>query len=149
MFGNWKLLVIVAAILLVSPVTAKDELRGHVTAVGGIFFKSENPKELMAWYREVLGLKVEAWGGAQFASEAANRPPYVTLYAVGPKDSLIGPSKQEFMINFAVDDLSAILERIERKGVRVLKRTDDDPYGRFAWIIDPNGTKIELWEPKR
>jgi predicted enzyme related to lactoylglutathione lyase len=149
MTGNWKLLVIAAASSLVSPVAARDESRGHVTGVGGIFFKSENPKELMAWYRDVLGLKVEAWGGAQFANEATDRPPYVTLYAISPKDSLMGPSKQDFMINFAVDDLDAILRRIEQKGVKVLKRTDDDPYGRFAWILDPNGTKLELWEPKR
>ena len=60
----------------------------------------------------------------------------------------IAPSKRDFMINFAVDDLGAFIDRLQKKGVTILKRDDSDPFGKFAWIIDPDGTKIELWQPK-
>jgi predicted enzyme related to lactoylglutathione lyase len=61
----------------------------------------------------------------------------------------MAPSTREFMINFAVDDMDAIIARVTAKGVHVLKRDDNDPFGRFAWILDPDGVKIELWQPKR
>lgn len=121
---------------------------GRITGVGGIFFKSKDPKALMAWYRDVLGIKLEAWGGAAMTYDAPKHPPAVIVNAFKATTAYMDPSTREFMLNFAVDDLTAYLDRLKAKGVAVLKRDDSDPSGKFAWIVDPDGTKIELWEPK-
>jgi predicted enzyme related to lactoylglutathione lyase len=131
-----------------APVAIAAEPPGRITGVGGIFFKSKDPKALMAWYRDVLGIKVEPWGGAVMVYDAPKHPPAVIVNAFGAATDYMDPSKREFMINFAVDDLSAFIARLKAKGVAVLKRDDSDPSGNFAWIVDPDGTKIELWEPK-
>jgi len=123
------------------------EPAGRITGVGGIFFKSKDPTALMAWYRDVLGIKLEAWGGAAMPYDAPGHPPVVTVNAFDRKTDYMDPSTREFMLDFAVDDLSAFLDRLKAKGVTVLKRIDD-PSGDFAWIVDPDGTKIELWQPK-
>jgi catechol 2,3-dioxygenase-like lactoylglutathione lyase family enzyme len=129
-----------------NPVSA--EPAGHITGVGGVFFKSKNPKALAAWYRDVLGMNVEAWGGAALRYDAPGHPPAVAWSPFRESSNYMAPSTREFMINFAVDDLDAVLARLTSKGVAVIKRDDSDPNGRFAWILDPDGTKIELWQPK-
>ena len=126
---------------------AAAEPAGRITGVGGIFFKSKDPKALMAWYRDVLGIRLEDWGGAVMRYDAPQHPPAVILTALGLKADETEPSKREFMLNFAVDDLSAFLDRLKAKGVVPLKH-QEDVYGKFAAIMDPDGTKIELWEPK-
>jgi predicted enzyme related to lactoylglutathione lyase len=126
---------------------AMSEPAGHITGVGGVFIKSPDPKALAAWYRDVLGLKIEAWGGALLPYDAPGHPPQMVWSPFKTTTTYMEPSKREFMIDFAVDDLDAILARLAAKGVPVLKR-DEDPTGRFAWILDPDGTKIELWQPK-
>jgi predicted enzyme related to lactoylglutathione lyase len=138
-----------AIALLVSTTTGAlaAEPAGRITGVGGIFFKSKDPKALMAWYRDVLGIKVEAWGGAAMAYDAPGHPPVVVVNAFKQESHYMDPSTRDYMIDFAVDDLSAFLDRLKAKGVAVLKRDDSDPSGKFAWIVDPDGTKIELWEP--
>ncbi|RKF21223.1 VOC family protein [Altericroceibacterium spongiae] len=123
------------------------EPAGRVTGVGGIFLKSDDPEALMAWYRDVLGIRIESWGGALLPYDAPDHPPVLVLNAVDRSSDYMEPSGREFMLNFAVDDLTAMLERLEAQGVTVLKRDDGDPGGRFAWILDPDGTKIELWQP--
>ena len=120
---------------------------GRITGVGGIFVKSKDPKALMAWYRDVLGIAIEPWGGAILRYDAPRHPPVLTLNAFGSASDYMAPSQREFMIDFAVDDLAAFLDRLKAKGVAILKRDDSDPSGKFAWIVDPDGTKIELWEP--
>ena len=130
------------------PPAANPLPAGRITGVGGIFFRSKDPKALMAWYRDTLGLKVEDWGGVVMSYDAPRHPPAVTVTAFTETSAMMAPSRREFMINFAVDDLDAFLACIGAKGVTVLKRDDSDPYGRFAWILDPDGTKIELYEPK-
>ncbi|MBT2188333.1 VOC family protein [Sphingobium nicotianae] len=137
-----------ALCLLLAPAAHAAEPTGRITGVGGIFFKSKDPKALMAWYRDVLGIKIEAWGGAAMTYDAPGHPPAVIVNAFRETSGYMNPSTREFMLNFAVDDLSAFLDRLKAKGVAVLKRDDSDPSGKFAWIIDPDGTKIELWEPK-
>jgi catechol 2,3-dioxygenase-like lactoylglutathione lyase family enzyme len=127
---------------------ARAEPAGHITGVGGIFIKSKNPKALAEWYRDVLGLDVKSWGGAVLAYDAPGHPPVLT-WSPFPQDSdYMAPSTREVMLNFAVDDMDAIVARLTAKGVAILKRDDSDPHGRFAWILDPDGTKIELWQPK-
>lgn len=138
--------VLIAAAL--TPMWASAEPLGRITGVGGIFFKSKEPKALMAWYRDVLGIKVEDWGGAMLPYDAPKHPPQLTLNVFKETSDYMEPSKREFMLNFAVDDLAAFLGRLKAKGVPVLKYDDSDPSGKFAWIVDPDGTKTELWEPK-
>ncbi len=121
---------------------------GRITGVGGIFVKSKNPKALALWYRDVLGVPIESWGGAMLRYDAPGHPPMVVWNAFPETTDEIAPSKREFMINFAVDDLDAYLTRLKAKGVTVLKQDDADPNGKFASILDPDGTKIELWQPK-
>ena len=143
-----RLLPIIALCASLMPVALAAEPQGRITGVGGIFFKSKDPKALMAWYRDVLGIKLEAWGGAAMPYDAPKHPPAVIVNAFDQATDYMDPSKREFMLDFAVDDLSAFLNRLKAKGVAVLKRDDSDPSGKFAWIVDPDGTKIELWEPK-
>lgn len=121
---------------------------GHITGVGGIFFKSKDPKALMAWYRDVLGIDVEAWGGAQLRYDAPKHPPVVIVTAFDLATKEMAPSTREFMLTFAVDDLDAFVARLKAKGVAILKRDDSDPFGKFASILDPDGTRIQFWEPK-
>ena len=126
---------------------AQAQTTGRITGVGGIFVSSPDPKALAAWYRDVLGITVESWGGAMLRYDAPGHPPMVVWNAFKSKSDYFEPSKREFMINFAVDDLDAFVARLKSKGVAVLKE-QSDPTGKFAWILDPDGTKIELWQPK-
>ncbi|HEY8027646.1 MAG TPA: VOC family protein [Burkholderiaceae bacterium] len=128
---------------------ASAEPAGHITGVGGVFFKAKDPKALAAWYRDVLGLPLEAWGGAMLRYDAPQHPPVLTWSAFPATSKYFAPSTGDFMINYAVDDMDAFLARLRAKDVAVLKRDDEEPNGRFAWILDPEGNKIELWEPKR
>jgi catechol 2,3-dioxygenase-like lactoylglutathione lyase family enzyme len=119
---------------------------GHITGLGGVFVKSRDPHALAKWYRDVLGLRLEPWGGAMLRYDAPGHPSVLAWNAFPNATSYMDPSTREFMINFAVDDLDAYLTRLEGKGVRVLKREDGGATGKFAWILDPDGTKIELWQ---
>jgi len=127
---------------------APAEPAGRITGVGGVFFKAKDPKALAAWYRDVLGLPMEAWGGAALRYDAPKHPPAVIWNPFPASTTYFAPSTSAFMINYAVDDMDALLARLSAKGVEILKR-DSDSNGRFAWILDPEGNKIELWEPKR
>ena len=136
----------VVALLCQNRVAA--EPAGHITGVGGVFFKSKNPKALADWYRDVLGLKIEAWGGAPLPYDAPGHPQVLVWSPFPASSGYMSPSTREFMVNFAVDDLDAIVARLASKGVTILKRDDTEPNGKFAWILDPDGTKLELWQPK-
>lgn len=138
--------VAVACAMVAAPLHA--EPAGHITGIGGVFFKSKDPKALAAWYRDVLGLKLEPWGGAMLSYTAPGHPPAAFWSAFPLESDYMAPSTREFMVNFAVDDLDAFVARLVDRGVKILKRDDKDPNGKFAWIIDPDGTKIELWQPK-
>jgi predicted enzyme related to lactoylglutathione lyase len=143
-----RLLSVVAVLAVLTPMSLSAEPAGKITGVGGVFFKSKDPKALMAWYRDVLGIPVESWGGAMLSYDAPKHPPVLILNAFKEASDYMEPSKRDFMLNFAVDDLSAFLDRLKAKGVPILKRDDSDAGGKFAWIVDPDGTKIEFWEPK-
>ncbi len=129
--------------------TSNDLNAGRITGVGGIFFKSKDPKKLAAWYRDVLGLHIESWGGAKLPYDAPGHPPVVVWSAFADTTDHMAPSTREFMLNFGVDDLDAFLAKLAAHGVTVLKREDADAFGKFAWILDPDGTKIELWQPSK
>ncbi|MEP6502226.1 MAG: VOC family protein [Betaproteobacteria bacterium] len=129
--------------------SARAEPAGHITGIGGVFFKAKDPKALVAWYRDVLGLPLQAWGGAALRYDAAGHPPVLIWNAFPASTSYFAPSTGSTMINYAVDDMDAFIARLQAKGVAILKRDDTDANGRIAWVIDPEGNKIELWEPKR
>jgi predicted enzyme related to lactoylglutathione lyase len=141
---------IVVAVSLVAasfPSTAPAaEPAGHVTGLGGIFVMSKDPKALAKWYRDVLGITMESWGGAILRYDAPGHPPMALWNAMPANSAEFAPSHRDFMINLAVDDLDAFVARLEAKGVKILKR-DGDETGKIAWILDPDGTKIELWQP--
>ena len=143
------LILLAFALVLACQRPAMAEQPGHVTGVGGVFVKSKDPKALAQWYRDVLGLDVKSWGGAALPFDAPGHPPKVSWTAFPDSSDYMSPSTRDFMINFAVDDMDAILARVTAKDVPILKRDDNDAFGRFAWIQDPDGTKIELWQPKR
>jgi catechol 2,3-dioxygenase-like lactoylglutathione lyase family enzyme len=128
---------------------APDQPPGHVTGIGGVFFKAKDPKALAAWYRDVLGMPVQSWGGAALRYDAPGHPPAAAWSAFAASSNYFAPSTGDFMVNYAVDDMDAIVKRLREKGVTILKQTDDDANGRFAWILDPEGNKVELWEPKK
>lgn len=116
----------------------------QVLGVGGVFFKAEDPAALCDWYRRVLGFDIAEAGFASF-------PPPDRGYSVWsafPADTrYFTPSSQPFMINLMVDDLDGVLAHASAAGVEPLGKDYADAAGRFAWLLDPAGTKIELWEP--
>ena len=118
----------------------------RVTGIGGIFFKCADPKALAEWYRDVIGFAIEDWGGAMLKADPEGAP-HAVWGPFGADTKYFAPSEREFMINFAVDDMDAMVARLTAKGVPILKRAED-ANGKFAWILDPDGTKIELWQPK-
>lgn len=137
-------------LMMTSPVDpATAEPVGRITGLGGVFLKAKDPKALSAWYRDVLGLPLQAWGGAVLRYDATNHPPAAAWTAFPVSSNYFAPSTSVFMIDYTVDDMDAIITRLKAKDVEILKRVDDDANGRFAWILDPEGNKIELWEPKR
>jgi len=135
--------------LAMAPLQAGAVPPGHVTGIGGIFFKSRDPKALSAWYRDMLGITLEPWGGAMLRYDAPGHPPVLTWTPFPATTHYFAPSPRDFMIDFAVDDLDALIQKLQAKGINILGRSDTDPSGKFAWIVDPEGTKIELWQPSR
>ena len=148
---TWVSFAALAASIFMLPATAATaaDPPGHITGIGGIFVVSKNPKALAAWYRDVLGISLEPWGGAKFRYDATGHPPVAVWNAFREGSSYLAPSQREFMLDFAVDDLDAFLARLKAKGVTIIKRDDSGPTGKFAWILDPDGTKIELWQPTK
>ena len=131
-----------------APAAAPLPPPGRITGVGGVFVTSPDPKALAAWYRDVLGISLEPWGGAILRYDAPGHPPVLAWTALPAGSGYLKPSTRDFMLDFAVDDMDAMLARLKAKGVTILKTDDSDPNGRFAWILDPDGTKIELWQAK-
>ena len=120
----------------------------RVTGIGGIFFKSADPKSLGAWYRDHLGLDVGDWGGAIFAWGGPDSPPGMTIWSLFAQNTnKMEPSSSSFMINFRVADLDALLGALRTEGCNVLDKTETSDFGKFGWVIDPDGNKVELWEP--
>ncbi len=119
--------------------------------IGGIFFNSENPKKLAAWYQQHLGINLEQFGGAvlNWQNQAEDCPNGYTVWSPFKADTdYFNPSKSEFMVNFVVDDLDALIVQLRDEGVEISgEPTNDANFGKFGWVIDPEGRKIELWEP--
>ena len=122
----------------------------RVTGIGGVFFKANDAPALQAWYKRHLGIDVQAWGGTAFSWADADGKPTSgsTIWSVsGQQSDQFAPSKSAFMINYRVDDLYALVAALKAEGCSVLDKVDDSEYGKFAWVIDPEGNKVELWQP--
>ncbi|WP_339901205.1 VOC family protein [Paraglaciecola polaris] len=122
----------------------------RVTGIGGIFFKAKDAPQLQAWYKRHLGIDVQAWGGTAFSWSDSDGKPVggTTVWSVGSQDGeQFSPSNASFMINYRVDDLYALVDVLKAEGCKVLDKIEDSEYGKFAWVIDPEGNKVELWQP--
>ncbi|MGE5666043.1 MAG: VOC family protein [Betaproteobacteria bacterium] len=122
----------------------------RVTGIGGVFFKAKDPKALAAWYKTHLGIDVEEWGGAAFRWKGPDNPEGIgtTIWSPFAADtSYFSPSTAPFMINYRVEDLHALLAALRAEGVRVEEKVEESEYGKFGWVMDPEGNKLELWQP--
>lgn len=120
-----------------------------VTGIGGIFFKSSDPVKIKEWYHKHLGLTIDAYG-SPFEFRSASNPEEINYLQWSPfeKDTkYFEPSKKDFMINYRVDDLESLVEELQKQGVTLCDEIQSFDYGKFIHIMDPDGNKIELWEP--
>ena len=121
-----------------------------VTGIGGVFFKSTNDhKKLAEWYSQNLGIQLEPWGGAILKwTNDKSEDRGLTVWHVAEGDSeWFSPSNSSFMINYRVDNLGQMLTQLRAGGVEVIQGPESHENGKFAWIMDPDGNKVELWEP--
>lgn len=115
----------------------------RVTGIGGVFFKAKDQAMMNQWYKEKLGIDMTEWGATFLWN---NDPQGSTAFSIFKQESSYyeGP----FMINFRVDNLDLLLDTLRKENVKVLDKTEESDYGKFGWVIDPEGNRIELWEPK-
>ena len=129
---------------------AKMEQRGRILGIGGVFFKSDNRDQMRDWYAKHLGI-ADKGGGATLPWREHDDPQkeHVTAWSVFPSSTTyFDPGHASFMINYIVDDMDALLDRLKEEGVKIDAKRGNESYGRFAWIYDSDGNKIELWQPK-
>jgi catechol 2,3-dioxygenase-like lactoylglutathione lyase family enzyme len=122
----------------------------RVTGIGGIFIKARNAEQLRDWYRRHLGIDIQPWGGTSFKWNGPDNPAGVgsTVWSIFEDASTyFAPSTERFMVNYRVADLKAVLEELRAEGCDVDDKVDESEYGKFGWVNDPEGNRIELWEP--
>lgn len=116
----------------------------RVTGIGGVFFKAKDATALRAWYKRHLGIDVQSWGGAAFDWSGSG----TTAWTIAPETSnQFAPGTASFMVNYRVEDLRGLIAALKAEGCNVLEKIDDSEYGKFGWVIDPEGNKVELWQP--
>jgi predicted enzyme related to lactoylglutathione lyase len=120
----------------------------RVTGIGGIFLKARDPAMLRAWYKTHLGIDVQAWGGTAFRWVDTSGHPIAgkTAWSVGDGKNF-APSTASFMVNYRVSDLHGLLAALRAEGCDVLEKTEESEFGKFGWVMDPEGHKVELWQP--
>jgi predicted enzyme related to lactoylglutathione lyase len=120
----------------------------RVTGIGGVFIRSQDPAKLRSWYKTHLGIDVQEWGGAAFRwVDAAGAPANgTTVWSVGD-GSYFAPSNATFMVNYRVADLHGLLRLLREEGCQVLEKVEQSEFGIFGWVMDPEGNKVELWQP--
>jgi predicted enzyme related to lactoylglutathione lyase len=122
----------------------------RVTGIGGIFFKSSDPRAMQEWYKKHLGFVVNEDNSILFEWKDVDQPAqsgYTVWAPFKETTKYFEPSQKQFMINFRVNNLKDLLEQLKKEGVQVVGEMQEEPYGKFGWIMDPDGNKIELWEP--
>jgi predicted enzyme related to lactoylglutathione lyase len=121
----------------------------RVTGIGGIFFKAKDAPALRAWYEKHLGIDVTEWGAMfPWTDETGTPTGGMTVWSIAKMDSAqFAPSSAPFMVNYRVDDLHALVAALRAEGCNVLEKVEDGEFGKFGWVIDPEGNKVELWQP--
>ena len=122
-------------------------MKKRVTGIGGFFFKSKDPKKIKDWYRDRLGLNTDDYGCTFWWKDEEGEKCSTQWSPFQEDTSYFNPSKKEFMMNFRVNDLEGLLQVLEKEGVTIVGEIEKYDYGKFGWILDPEGNKIELWEP--
>lgn len=129
---------------------SEADAKPKVTGIGGLFFLSENPNETKDWYSKNLGINLNDWGAVSFDSRDLNNPEEINSLQWSPfkkGDAYFSPSEKEFMINYRVQHIEAMVEQLKANGVTILDDISTYEYGKFVHIMDAEGRKIELWEP--
>ena len=124
--------------------------KGKAIGVGGVFFRARDPEALGNWYRDHLGLGIESWGDTHGTSfSPADMPPnsFTVWSAFSSKTEYFGDSGQSFMINLVVDNLDDAMANVAAGGGKVAPEREEHDFGRFGWFVDPEGNRVELWEP--
>ncbi|MCG3166328.1 MAG: hypothetical protein POELPBGB_02106 [Bacteroidia bacterium] len=125
-----------------------SDKKGKVTGIGGIFFKSANPKEIKEWYSKNLGMKTDDYGTLfEFREIDKDEKAQLQWSPFSEKTKYFEPSQKEFMINYRVENIEALVEELKANGVTVLDSIASYDYGKFVHVLDPENNKIELWEP--
>lgn len=122
----------------------------RVTGIGGVFFRANDAPALQAWYQRHLGIDVQSWGGSVFPWTDGSGQPAAgsTVWCIAPQNGAqFAPSTASFMINYRVADVDALVALLKAEGCNVLEQTDNSEFGKFAWVMDPEGNKVELWQP--
>lgn len=120
----------------------------RVTGIGGVFFKGRDAASLREWYRKHLGIDVQDWGGAALRWQDDDPQNGVTVWTVFDGDTkYFNPSTSPFMINYRVADLHALIKTLREEGCNVDEKVEESEFGKFGWVMDPEGNRIELWEP--
>lgn len=122
-----------------------------ITGIGGVFFKSKNdPAKLAAWYQQHLGMQLESFGGAvlRWPDDPAEDKGLTVWHLADKGSQWFSPSESSFMINYRVDNLGELIAQLRASGVEIVQGPESHENGKFAWIMDPDGNKVELWEPK-
>jgi predicted enzyme related to lactoylglutathione lyase len=119
----------------------------RVTGIGGVFICSEDPKRLQQWYHDHLGIEILEYGGSMF--RWSDNPHGTTTWSVFKQgtDYMKPAEKKSFMINYRVHDLHGLLYWLEKEGVEIVGKMEETTYGKFGWVLDCDGNKVELWEP--
>lgn len=133
-------------------ITRDDAKRGsmvRVTGLGGIFFKCRNPEEMKSWYQKHLGIQSDQYG-TRFEwryTDQTDKKGYTVWSPFSDDTDYFNPSTKQFMINYRVENLKELINILRREGVQVVGEIEEYDYGKFGWILDPEGNKVELWEP--
>jgi len=130
--------------------TSPVDTTPKVTGIGGIFFYSDNPKGTKEWYTKNLGIKINEWGSSSFESRYINRPDEINSLQWKPfkkGDEYFSPSKKDFMINYQVQNIEGLINKLKENGVTILDSIATYDFGKFVHVMDAEGNKLELWEP--
>ncbi len=122
-------------------------MKKRVTGLGGFFFKTENPDEIKNWYKERLGLNTDQYGCTFWWKDQDGNDCSTQWSPMKSDTTYFNPSKSSFMMNFRVENLAELLKTLKAEGVTVVGEIEEFEYGKFGWILDPDGNKLELWEP--
>lgn len=123
-------------------------MKKRVTGLGGFFFKTSQPDHLKQWYKERLGIPTDNYGWSFWWKDAEGNDGMTQWSPMKDDTDYFEPSESSFMMNFRVENLDELLAALKEEGVTVMEKTEEYDYGKFGWILDPDGNKIELWEPK-